>query len=83
MVDHCISLQAHISPSTATEHFCQTPGTSETNTEINQANVLQVSGVGMETQGLNQSKESGDPQSALSSVCFAVGLYGILLRKYN
>ena len=50
VVDHCISLQTFISPSTAAEHLCQIPGTLETNTEINQASVLQLSGVSLETQ---------------------------------
>ena len=50
VVDHCISLQAFISPSPAAEHLCQTPGTLETNTEINQPSVLQLSGVSLETQ---------------------------------
>ena len=81
MVDHCISLQAFISPSTAAEHFCQTPGTLERNSEINQANVPQLSGVSMETQGLNQSKETRSLLCPLSG--FAMGLCGILLSKYN
>lgn len=67
MVDHCISLQAFISPSTAAEHLCQIPGTLETNTEINQASVLQLSGVSLETE-INQGKEGGDPQATLSAI---------------
>ena len=81
MADHCISLQAYISPSTATEYFCQTPGTSETNTEINQINVLQLSGVGMETRGLNQNKGSSDPQSALSIIWFCCGPLWYAIEK--
>ena len=58
--DHCASLKVSVSKSPAVRHLCQTPGTVEINTEINQDRCPSALRDSYRNTEINQSKESSD-----------------------